>query len=346
MRADRLLSALLLLQVHRRMTARELAKRLEVSERTIHRDMEALSGAGIPIYAERGTGGGWILQEGYHTNLTGLNEAEVQALLLSKPSRLLDDLGLHQAGEAALIKLLAALPSLSRRDAEYTRQRLHVDGAGWHQSEEAVPFLLTLQEAIWQERKLHLDYQRNDGVAVERLVDPLGLVAKGNLWYLVAAVEGDVRSYRVSRVQNARVIDEPCVRPQNFDLAAYWEQSTARFKAELPRYPAIVRVDPSIVSYMRHVGRYVNIERTEPPDEDGWVRVAILFEEEHTACEYVLSLGAQIEVVEPLALRERVIQSAESIVAFYTRKALACAYHRSVVHDYRNLYTKAHMLDF
>src|SRR5215831_17768904 len=186
MRADRLISIMLLLQVRRQITARELARRLEVSERTIHRDMEALGMAGVPVVAERGTGGGWSLLEGYRTNLTGLTGTEMQALLLAKPSPLLADLGLRQAAEVALLKLLAALPAMSRRAAEYARQRLHVDGAGWHEAAEAVPFLLPIQEAIWQERKLRLTYQRGDGATVERLVDPLGLVAKGGVWYLAA----------------------------------------------------------------------------------------------------------------------------------------------------------------
>ena len=160
MRADRLLSIMLLLQVHKRVTSRELARRLEVSERTIHRDMDALGAAGIPIYAERGIGGGWALSEAYQTNLTGLNEAEIQALFLATPPNLLADLGLHQAADAALIKLLAALPAFSRRDAEFARQRIHVDGAGWLRAREAVPFLSAIQEALWQDRKLILAYQR------------------------------------------------------------------------------------------------------------------------------------------------------------------------------------------
>jgi len=202
------------------MTARELARRLEVSERTIHRDMGALGVAGVPVTAERGAGGGWALLEGYRTNLTGLNAAEVQALFVARPTGVLADLGLTRAADAALIKLLAALPALSRQGAEYARQRLHVDGAGWRQAEVASPLLLTLQEAIWQERKLRLTYHLTNGETVERLVDPLGLVAKGSLWYLVAGVEGALRTYRVSRVQAAEPLDEPCLRPPDFDLAA------------------------------------------------------------------------------------------------------------------------------
>jgi predicted DNA-binding transcriptional regulator YafY len=321
MRADRLLSILLLLQVHRRMTARELARRLEVSERTIHRDMEALGIAGVPVTAERGTGGGWRLLEEYRTNLTGLNEAEIQALFLTKPPRLLADLGLDKASEAALIKLLAALPSMSRRGAEEARARIYVDTGGWRQPEETVPLLPMLQEAVWQERKLRLTYTRGEGDSVERLVDPLGLVAKGSVWYLVAGVDGEPRTYRVARIQAAELLEEPCARPADFHLAAYWEQSTVRFQANLPRYPAMVRVDPVIIAYMRAIGRYARIEREHPPDADGWVPLEMIFEGEHNACEYVLSFGARIEVVAPEALRALVVRAARDILTLYAQRS-------------------------
>jgi predicted DNA-binding transcriptional regulator YafY len=316
MRADRLLSILLLLQVHRRITAGELAKRLEVSERTIHRDMDALSTAGIPVTAERGAGGGWALLEDYRTDLTGLTEAEVQTLFLTQPSRLLADLGLRQASEAALIKLLAALPSMQRRDAEFIRQRIHVDAPGWRSFEEAVPFLPTLQEAIWQERKLQLTYQRSDDTTVERLVDPLGLVAKGSVWYLVVAIEGEFRTYRVSRIRDACLTAQPCTRPAGFDLPAYWEQSSAQFKANLPRYPAIVRAAPDLVPKIRS-WRYAQIEHAEPPDAEGWIQLSVRFEIIEEACEYVLSCGPQVEVVEPPELREKVIGLARGVLAMY-----------------------------
>src|SRR5215212_9732508 len=222
MRADRLLSILLLLQTHRRMTAGALAQRLEVSRRTVHRDMEALSMAGVPVYAERGAGGGWVLPDSFRTDLTGLTESEIQALFVSMPTRLLADLGLAQASDAALVKLLAALPSVARRDAEQVRQRIHVDGAGWHQSAETVPALATLQEAVWIDRRVRLNYRRGDGSAVERVVDPLGLVAKGRLWYLVAGVDGEPRTYRISRVEAAEILDEPASRTPDFDLATFW----------------------------------------------------------------------------------------------------------------------------
>lgn len=320
MRADRLLSILLLLQVHRRITARELAKRLEVSERTIHRDMEALSGAGIPVFAERGTGGGWELMEEYRTNLTGLNKAEVKALFLVKPSRLLADLGMDKASDAALIKLLAAVPSTHRIDAEYASQRIHIDTTGWSRSDESFTFLPALQQAVWQEHKLYITYKTGDCDAVERLVDPLGLVAKGSVWYLVAGVEGEIRSYRVSRVQEIRLTDEQFTRPKGFDLAAFWEQSTLKFKSGLPRYSTTVRVGPAVFPRLGFAGRFARIEQVGQMDSDGWREVRMRFDVEEMAVEYVLSFGPHIEIIEPDTLREKVIKMAESVIAFYGRR--------------------------
>lgn len=320
MRADRLVSILLLLQVNKRMTSRELAQRLEVSERTIHRDMEALSASGIPIMAERGIHGGWHLLDGYQTNLTGLNEAEIQALFISTPPHLLADLGLNHASEAALIKLLAALPAISRRDAEDIRQRIHIDVPGWNRPEESVPFLPILQEAIWQERKLQLAYKRGDGTSVERVVDPLGLVAKGTVWYLVSAVEGELRTYRVSRIQDAAITADPCTRPPDFDLAVYWEQSSAQFTANLPRYPAKVRVEATMLDRLQSLWRYARVEHMSDPDDDGRLTCAIMFDTEDVACEYILGFGPFIEVLEPLALREMVIDRAKRLLAFYEQR--------------------------
>ena len=321
MRADRLFSIVLLLQSRGRLTARELAWRLEVSERTIHRDMEALSGAGVPVVAERGAGGGWSLLGEYRTNLTGLSEAEVQSLFVTRPTRLLADLKLEKAAEGALLKLLAALPAAFRRGAEQARQRIHVDVTGWNGAREAAPLLHVLQDAVWQERKLRMTYGRGECGAAERLVDPLGLVAKGGVWYLVAAVGGDVRSYRVSRIEGAELLDAPALRPAGFDLAAFWEQSAAQFRAHLPRYRATVRVRPEIVPRLPYAGRFARVEQTGHTDEEGWVHAVLRFDVEEMACEYALGFGTQLEVLEPAALREKVLQAAQEVVAFYGRGA-------------------------
>ncbi|MEO7019720.1 MAG: YafY family protein [Ktedonobacteraceae bacterium] len=322
MRADRLLSIMLLLQVHRRITARELAKRLEVSERTIYRDMEALSTAGVPVTAERGTGGGLVLSETFRTNLTGLNVLEIQALFLSRPMHVLSDLGLHQASEAALIKLQAVLPSLSRYNAEYVRQRIHVDVAGWQRpGEERLVFLPLLQEAIWQERKVSLGYQREDK-PVARVVDPLGLVAKGRIWYLVAAIDGQTRTYRISRIQEANILAEPCTRPPNFDLASYWLESSADFVAHIPRTIVNVRITQNALLRVLHAGRFIQVEQISPPDNAGWVTARITFEIKDEACGYLLSFGTEMEILEPLELREQVISLAQNVLAFYEQREI------------------------
>lgn len=329
MRADRLLSILLLLQVHRKLTAAQLARRLEVSPRTVHRDMEALSMAGVPVYAERGGAGGWVLPDSFRTEVTGLTDAEVQALFLSTPARLLADLGLEQAADGALVKVLAALPVLARRDAEFMRQRIHVDGAGWRGTQEAVPALATLQEALWLERCVRITYQRpsrhGDGETVQRDVDPLGLVAKGRLWYLVAGVGEDRRTYRVSRVQTVEILDQPSARPPDFDLAAAWTESSSAFVANLPRYHATIRIAPEALPNVWIPGSYAQVQAQSEPDADGWSTLQLLLQTEDEACRYVLGFGVQMEALEPPSLRRRVIESAAAITQFYQTRAEASA---------------------
>jgi predicted DNA-binding transcriptional regulator YafY len=320
MRADRLLSIMLLLQVYRRLTAGELARRLEVSERTIHRDMEALSTAGVPVEASRGAGGGWALVDGYRTNLTGLNGDEIQTLFAGLPARLLADLNLERASDAAHVKLLAALPASSRADAEYASRRIHVDVAGWGSSEEALPHLHTIQEAVWRGRKLLLGYGRDcgeGGAPAERAVDPLGLVAKGSVWYLVARAGGEVRSYRVSRVASARLSDEPSERPEGFDLAAFWARSVARFREEMPRFDATFRAHRSVMHLLHYAGRFSRLEEASEPDAAGWATVRMRFQFEEDACGLALGFGTRVEVVEPASLREKILKAAEEVVAFY-----------------------------
>lgn len=320
MRADRLFSIVLLLQAHRLLTARALAERLEVSERTIHRDMEALSAAGIPVVAERGTGGGWSLLGEYRTNLTGLSEAEIQTLFVTRPPRVLADLKLEKAAEGASLKLLAALPAAFRRGAEQARQRIHLDVSGWQRTDEAVPLLPLLQSAVWEGRRLRMWYGR--GVSpecgpAERVVDPLGLVAKGSVWYLVAAAGGEPRSYRVSRVERAEVLDEPCERPEGFDLAEFWEQSAARFRSTLPPYEMVARARREVVPRLPYGGRFARVTEAGEPDAEGWARVTLRFDAEEMACEFALGFGDQLEVLGPPSLRRKVLEAARRVVAFY-----------------------------
>ena len=231
MRADRLLSIILLLQARGRLTGRELSNRLKVSTRTIHRDMEALSAAGIPVYALRGSEGGWQLDEGWRTQVPGLDESELRALLMAQP-RVIGDSCLAAAAEKALSKLMAALPASLREQAACIREGLYVDATGWYGSTENWSMLPTVQNAVSRDRKLKILYRKpeTDGDALtERVVDPLGLVAKGNCWYLVANTALGYRTYRVSRIVEATLLDRPCKRPANFDLANHWQKATSEF---------------------------------------------------------------------------------------------------------------------
>ena len=318
MRADRLLSIVLLLQAHHQMTSRDLASRLEVSERTIHRDMDALSGAGIPVVAARGSGGGWSLLGEYRTDLTGLTETEIQSLFVTKPAKLLADLRLEKAADGALLKLLACLPATFRQGVDRARQRIHVDVSGWSRREEAVPFLPILQEALWLERYVQITYERGEhSEQVQRVIAPFGLVAKGSVWYLVGAVEGHVRSYRVSRISQAEILNERAVVPQSFDLAQYWEQSSSAFKATIPNFVATFWVSPAVWHRLWFAGRFARVTETEEVDSRGWRKAVIGFDVEEMACEYAVSFGPYLEVIEPASLREKVITMVQATLEFY-----------------------------
>jgi len=315
MRADRLLSILLLLQAKGRMTAQSLAKRLEVSERTILRDMDALSTAGVPVLAERGVGGGLRLVDGYQTKLTGLTSAEIQTLFLGRPPKLMADLGLKDAADAAWIKLHAALPIESRQQAEFVRQRILIDPRGWRDPTESITTLPVLLEALWRRQRLRFVYEKTAAAANERVVDPLGLVARGSIWYLIAMKEDAIRTYRVSRIRQAAVLDDASVAPKDFDLAAYWETSASEFREKLPRYYATFLVEPSVMRWARYRGWRLEEESAE----NDRIRIRLRFDIEEEALQFALSFGAAAEVLEPAELRGKVLAAAEALVESYVR---------------------------
>jgi predicted DNA-binding transcriptional regulator YafY len=322
MRADRLLSILMMLQIRGQVTARELAQRLEVSERTIYRDIEALSTAGVPVYAERGPGGGCVLAEGYRTNLTGLTEDEVRSLFMPGMTRPLSDLGTEKSLEAALLKLLATLTSDHRRDVEHSRQRLYVDTVAWYNAEPVSPYLHILREATWNDRKVRLIYRKSNSEVSERVVDPLGLVAKAGIWYMVALSHGDLRIFRISRVRNAEMLDEPSQRPEDFDLEHYWIKASAELE-QWPVYPVKVRASPAFVPILPQVlgeSIYRQLDAAGPPDEEGWITLTLEFGSFEGARSRLLGFGTFVEVLEPVDLRQAVIQVASGIVAFYNEK--------------------------
>jgi predicted DNA-binding transcriptional regulator YafY len=321
MRADRLISIVLLLQANGRMTAESLAGRLEVSQRTILRDMDALSSAGVPVIAERGTGGGWRLIDGYETKLTGLTPAEIRSLFLARPPALLAELGIKEAADAAWLKLRAALPVGVREQAEFVRQRLLIDSRNWRDSAESLTSLPVILESLWAGRRLKFQYEKSDGEASGREVDPLGLVARANRWYLVAAKGDEQRTYRVSRIRSAEILAEPCSRPEKFDLAAYWEASTNRFREHLPRYDATFLVSHAILPWVCY--RSWRVLEQVPHGER--FRVSMRFDAPEECRQFALAFGAELEVVEPQELRDYVIATAKAVVAAYTAAPAAAA---------------------
>jgi len=308
-RADRLLSELLLLQAHGRLTGRELAERLEVSERTVHRDMEALSAAGVPVYALRGSRGGWQLDEDWRTQVPGLDEAELRALLMAQP-RIIGDPRLAAAAERALGKLMAALPGSLRERAASIRQRLYVDATGWRGTTENLTMLPIVQEAVARDRKLAIQYKPSGRERADRIVDPLGLVAKGSAWYLVAKTPAGFRTYRVSRIEDATLLDQPCQRPADFDLAAHWESSTKEFQDAWRRCVVTLRLDSRAAGWIK-MWHTASVRAT---DVEGWVTLTVQFDHEDEACFVVLGLGSRVEVIEPVSLRDRVAVEVDKLI--------------------------------
>lgn len=320
MRADRLLSLMMLLQSRKHMTAEALAGELEVSKRTIYRDIDALSVAGVPVYANGGPGGGYALLDSYRTTLTGLNTNEIQALfMLTIPSPILD-LGVSQHIKAAILKLTTSFTNDHKEDANRLRQRLHLDAASWFQTDEPVPLLKTIQAAAWQDSQLLISYRRH-GTLNERTISPYGLVAKASIWYLVAATDQGMRVYRVSRIEAAQITQTQFTRPLAFNLAEFWMDWVTSYKASLPSYPVTLRIGPDLAQVLPYMlGNHVRalIEQAQP-DSDGWRIINYTFERIEEAQTYVLGMGTSVDVITPEELRVNVLKIAADVVAHYSR---------------------------
>jgi predicted DNA-binding transcriptional regulator YafY len=319
-RASRLVSILLLLQVHGQLPAPELARRLEVSVRTIYRDLDALGEAGVPVYARPGTGGGCGLLEGYRTRLTGLNAEEARALFLAGVPGPAGELGLGTALAAAQLKVLAALPAELRAGAGRARERFHLDAPRWfeHEDDAGHGHLAAIAGAVWDDRLLRLAYRRDGAPLASRTVEPLGLVLKAGVWYLVARLPGreDPHVYRVSRVEAALPLGESFDRPAGFELTAFWSNWVGAFESGLPRIHLPARLAPDRVEAARAVAIEVRVGAPEP---DGWLPATLTFERMEHALGAFLSLGAGAEVLEPADLRHRVAEAAQATARRYAR---------------------------
>ncbi|OGO56729.1 MAG: hypothetical protein A2V84_00590 [Chloroflexi bacterium RBG_16_70_13] len=319
MRASRLVSLLLLLQTRGQMTAAELARELEISIRTVHRDVEALAESGVPIYAERGLRGGIRLVDGYRTRLTGLTADEAEALFLSGLPGPAAELGLGTVMAAARLKVLAALPGELRGRATRLVERFHLDAAGWFQADEPVPSLATLADAVWSGLRVDIEYDRGQTVS-SRFLDPLGLVLKAGVWYLVALAEGQPRTYRVSRVRAATTLDERVERPPDFDLATFWAESSAAYEREAARVDVTVRADPERLDHLRTaVGSQAvaSAERIAVADPDGWIRLRLRLDWPDEVPARLLAAGTSIEVLDPPDIRDRLSRIARRVADRY-----------------------------
>ena len=322
MRADRLLSILMRLQVRGRVTAKELAEELEVSERTVYRDMDALSVAGVPIYSEQGQGGGFGLLERYRTDLTGLNEEETRALfMLSIPSPL-SELGVSQELKAALLKLSASLPAARRRDEAWVRERIHLDSEAWFQPRKSVPHLRTVHKAVWLDRRLHVIFRLPFGTQPEWLVDPYGLVAKTNSWYVVYGRKGRIRARRVSDILDARMAEATFERPIDFDLAGFWRRWCTEVEKKHVSYSVTVRAEKQrLDSNPCFFGPGIReaVKRAGPPDGRGRVTLTLSFENLEDAREHILGFGGALEVMAPPALRSSIVDHAQQLIELYAK---------------------------
>jgi predicted DNA-binding transcriptional regulator YafY len=314
-KSGRLLSTLMLLQAHGRLSTRELAERLEVSQRTAHRDMEALSAAGVPILALRGAQGGWELAKGWRTKVPGLDEAELRALLMSQPSAL-GHPSLAAASERAFGKLLAAMPQKMQTQAASIRARLHIDPEGWRPSSDDLGLLPIVQDAIARDCKLSFLYSRADGESGVRTVDPFGIVCKQAIWYLVARAPAGMRTYRLSRMQNAVVLAVTFERPANFDLAAHWKSSTAQLQQKRGQFRAMLALAPDAaasISRWCRVSPAPEVECT-PALPEKWSVLYVSFENSEEARFIALGLGARVHVLEPASLRDQVRDEMEAAI--------------------------------
>jgi len=343
MRADRLLKMLMALQSKGKMTTRQLAELVEVSERTILRDMDALTLAGIPVVAERGKSGGWKLMEHFKH---GLNEVHFEALksLFILPSvSILAALNIDASSEEIRQSLLNKLPNAAKQDAQQYFHKIHIDSATWRASAgtAAVVQLRELQAALWEDKRLEITYLNGKGESSQRIVRPLGLVAKGNVWYMVALNEnGEYRNYKVSRIASVKVMDTTFTRPEHFNLSQYWEQSKRQFIEALPIVEVQVLAHRSILSRLRYTGKFVSKLEVEPLSIDErsirskldteeklvagadagsatMVPVNLQFNSEQEAVEFVLGFGGAIQLLSPANLIPSIIEQAKAAIKLY-----------------------------
>jgi predicted DNA-binding transcriptional regulator YafY len=312
----------LLLQTRGQMTADELAVELEVSVRTIYRDVGSLQAAGIPLYGDAGPAGGYQLVAGYRTRLTGMTAAEAEALALAGIPGPAADLGLGGVLAAAQLKLDAALPAEMRARAALVRERFHLDAPGWYHDGDSVPYLSEIAGSVWRQQRIDVRYRRwRAPTDVTRRLDPHGIVLKAGKWYLVARDHRGMRTYRINQILDLAVLEEPFERTEDFDLAAYWTAGISEFRAGLHQGTATIRISPAGRERATALFNAETIRAlsatASPPDQDGWVTAVVPIESMENAQSEFLRLGADVEIIEPAELRARISGVARGLATMY-----------------------------
>ncbi len=321
MRASRLLAILMHLQERGRLSAQTLATKTAVSVRTIYRDVDQLSAAGVPVWAEPGRQGGICLRAGWRTQLNGLTTGEARALLLAGLPGPAADLGLGPAVVAAQPKLLAALPTEAQAEARRVGQRFHLDPVDWFRDSAAPEHLQAVAGAVWASQRIAMRYESWKQTS-DRVVEPLGLVLKAGHWYLAARVPGhdEPQAFRLAAVLSLQVLDQPFMPPPDFDLAAWWRRSTARFEAGIYTATARLRVTEEGYARLCRFGPAVAAaaqDSVAPCEPAGWAEVQVPIESVRHAAHEMLRLGAEAVVLGPAALRDALRATAAEMVAGY-----------------------------
>jgi predicted DNA-binding transcriptional regulator YafY len=309
----------MLLQARGRMTAPALARTLEVSERTILRDIDQLSAAGVPLWGDRGRNGGFQLRAGWSTELTGMTEPEANALLLAGLPGAATELGLGAAAASARLKLVASLPGEWREQADRVGARLHIDSVDWYRAQETPVYLRELADAVWNSMRIKIKYESWNGI-VNRELEPLGLILKAGAWYVAARVVNEikVRTYRISNVLELQASRKNFKRPVKFALPDYWQESTKRFEAGLYRLQAKIRVSPRAMKWLLNARTKVTFLPPKAKRTKGradWQDVLMPIESIEHGARQLLAFGGEIEVLDPPELRAKIVQDANAILA-------------------------------
>ena len=327
MRASRLVTLLFTLQRMRGATAAELARELDVSERTIYRDVAALSAAGVPLWTEPGRGGGIRLMDGWRTRLDGLTAQEAAAIFAVGAPHVLAELGMSAALAGAQAKLLATMPAELRGHAQAVAERFHLDAPGWFHTPLQVTQLAAVAKAVWGQQRIRIGYRRPRSGAgvVQRTLEPLGLVLKAGVWYLAArgrttdGNESAVRTYRVDRITSAEPTGECFERPAGFDLAEWWKGAAGEFESRMLRTTVRLRVGPRGLKILPHAADHEAalraITHAGPPDAAGWRELELDVEEIDVAAGQLTALGGEVEALDPPELRAALAAAGAALAA-------------------------------